>query len=66
MHEFWVNLWTAVWFVGLSVFSILSALVIIFGGRDVTALLGALRARHLAQQAAEAQGEPPMRPSPMQ
>jgi hypothetical protein len=60
--EFWANLWTAVWFIGLTIFSVLSVLVIIFGGHDLTAMLKSLRDRHLAQQAAEeaaARGEFP-------
>jgi hypothetical protein len=55
MQEFWVGAWTAVWFIGLTVFSILSVLVIVFGGYDLTAMLKSLRDRHLAQQAAEAE-----------
>jgi len=48
--RFWVALWTDTWTFGLAVFSVLTVLVIIFGGRDLVALLQALRARHLAQE----------------
>ena len=56
MHQFWVSLWTATWYVGISVFSLLSVLVIIFGGYDLAALLTSLRARHLAAQEADGAG----------
>ncbi|MBM3497910.1 MAG: hypothetical protein FJX74_04485 [Armatimonadetes bacterium] len=62
MHDFWVSCWTAVWFIGLTVFSVLSVLVIFFGGHDLTAMLKSLYERHQAQQAAEeaaARGEFP-------
>lgn len=50
--DFWMSLWTFVWFASLGVFSVLSVLVVWFGGRDLVALLSALRARHLAAEAA--------------
>lgn len=50
--DFWMNLWTFVWFGSLGVFSVLSGLVIWFGGRDLVALLSALRTRHLEAEAA--------------
>ncbi|NPV48893.1 MAG: hypothetical protein HPY69_18280 [Armatimonadetes bacterium] len=50
--DFWMSLWTLVWFASLGVFSVLSILVIWFGGSDLLALLGALRARHMAAEAA--------------
>jgi hypothetical protein len=59
MTNFWVGLWTVLWFFGLAVFSVLSVLVTVCGARDLTALLGALRQRHMAQKAEAAQpGEP--------
>jgi uncharacterized membrane protein SpoIIM required for sporulation len=54
----WMDAWSVVWFVGLSVFSILSVLVIIFGGYDLAALLKSLAARHGEAQAAEAAETP--------
>ena len=70
--QVWSWVWTLTWFGGLTIFSVLSVLVIIFGGHDLTAMLKSLRDRHLAQQAAEeaaAQGESPdaqLPPSPTQ
>jgi len=49
--EFWMSLWTIVWFISLGIFSLLSVLVIIFGGYDLMALLASLRRRHLLAQA---------------
>ena len=60
--QVWSWVWTLTWFVGLSAFSILSVLVIIFGGYDLAALLKSLAVRHGEAQKAEA-SEPP--PSPM-
>ena len=54
----WSWLWTLLWFVGLSVFSLLSVLIIIFGGFDLAALLKSLAVRHGEAQAAES-AEPP-------
>jgi len=51
MTDFWVALWTIVWFGGLAVFSVLSVMVIIFGGYDLVALLASLRRRHQEGQA---------------
>jgi len=45
-----VALWTFIWYAGIIIFAALSVIVIIFGARDLTAMLGALKARHLAQQ----------------
>ena len=53
MHQFWVSLWTATWYLGLGLFAVLSVLVIVLGGRDLVAMLAALKARHLAAQDAE-------------
>ncbi len=50
--DFWMSLWTLVWFASLGIFSVLSVLVIWFGGSDLVALLSALRARHMAAEAA--------------
>jgi hypothetical protein len=47
----WIWLWTFVWYAGIGVFSVLSLLVIWFGGRDLMDLLQSLKARHLRQQA---------------
>lgn len=55
--DFWQSLWTAVWFISLGVFSILSVLVIIFGGYDLAAMLAALRQRHREAQAADQPAE---------
>lgn len=44
--QFWIALWTAVWFVSLGIFSILSCLVIVFGFRDLLDLFRSLKARH--------------------
>lgn len=46
MSEFWMSLWTFIWYVSLAIFSVLTILVIIFGGHDLAALLGSLRKRH--------------------
>ena len=51
MQELWASLWKVVFYVGLSAFSALSVLVVIFGGYDLASLLTSLRARHLEQQA---------------
>jgi hypothetical protein len=59
MHEFWSALWTFVWFGGLAVFSVLSVMVIIFGGADLTSLLASLRRRHGEAQAEAARAEQP-------
>jgi hypothetical protein len=40
---FWQWLWTALWFGGLAVFTVLSVVIAIQGGRDLLALLHALR-----------------------
>ncbi len=50
MNNFWVGLWTVLWFGGLGVFSILTVLVVIFGGRDLAALLASLSKRHGERQ----------------
>jgi hypothetical protein len=60
----WSALWTFVWFAGLGIFSVLSVLVIVFGGYDLAALLTSLRVRHAEAQAAEAEASGPP-PSPM-
>jgi hypothetical protein len=52
--ELWMSLWTVVWFFGLVVFSLLSVLIIIFGGFDLMALLKSLRKRHGDSQEARA------------
>ena len=44
--QFWIALWTVIWFSSLVVFSLLSVLIIIFGARDLVALLANLKARH--------------------
>jgi len=65
--DFWMSLWTFIWFFSLSIFAVLSVLVIILGGRDVKALLAALRERHKAAQTqalAEEIWEPPIPPAP--
>lgn len=46
MTEFWMSLWSIIWFVSLAIFSVLTVMVIIFGGHDLHALLSALRVRH--------------------
>jgi len=46
MQGFWIGLWTVVWFAGLGIFTLLSVFVIIFGGKDLAALLVSLRRRH--------------------
>ena len=56
-QDFWMSLWTVVWFISLGVFSLLSVLVIIFGGYDLAALLKSLHTRHLAAEAAIAEGK---------
>ena len=62
--QVWSWVWTLTWFVGLSVFSILSVLVIIFGGYDLAALLKSLAIRHGEAQAAEAAETPPSPEAP--
>ena len=44
--QFWIALWTVVWFVSLGIFSILSLLVIVFGFRDLVDLFKTLKMRH--------------------
>ena len=51
--EFWMSLWTVVWYASVTIFSLLSILVIIFGGSDLAALLKSLHTRHVAGLAAE-------------
>lgn len=51
MTDFWIVLWTTLWFSGLAIFSVLSVLVTVGGGRDLVAMLASLRQRHMAQQA---------------
>jgi len=65
MQGFWIALWTGLWYGGLAVFSVLSVLVIIFGGFDLAALLASLRQRHLDQQQAEAAATPPLPGPPL-
>jgi uncharacterized membrane protein len=59
MAETWMTIWTALWFVGLSVFSVLSVLTIYFGGLDLVAMLASLRRRHLAASETECPPEGP-------
>lgn len=59
MTDFWVALWTVLWFFGLGIFSVLSVLVTVGGGRDLVAMLAALRQRHMAQQAEAGESRPP-------
>lgn len=47
MIDFWMSLWSLTWFASLAVFTVLSVLVIVFGGYDLTALLKSLHTRHL-------------------
>jgi hypothetical protein len=56
--DIWTGIWTLLWFAGLGIFSILSVLVIFFGGHDLAALLMSLRRRHgeAAAEEAVAQG----------
>lgn len=54
-NDFWMFVWSALWFVGLGIFSVLSVLVIVFGGYDLVALLASLRRRHGEAQASEAE-----------
>lgn len=49
--DIWMFIWSVVWFAGLGVFSVLSILVIFFGGHDLVALLTSLRKRHEDAQA---------------
>jgi hypothetical protein len=66
MAGFWPTLWTVIWYVGLGVFSVLSALIIVFGGHDLVALLASLRERHRqAQAAAAAEAETALPPPPL-
>ena len=44
--RFWIILWTAVWYVSLTVFSLLSVLIAIRGAGDLIALLTRLKLRH--------------------
>jgi hypothetical protein len=53
--DFWMFIWTGLWFAGLGVFSLLSILIIFFGGHDLVALLASLRRRHGEAEAAEAE-----------
>ena len=51
---FWQWLWTLLWFGGLAVFSLLTVIITILGGRDLQALLRGL----LAEAAAKAREQP--------
>jgi uncharacterized membrane protein len=67
MADFWMSLWTYIWFISLGVFSILAVLVIIFGGYDLVALLASLRQRHLQAMVTEEEvylEEPAIPPAP--
>lgn len=55
MQDFWVSLWAVIWYGGLTIFALLSVLVIIFGGSDLLALLSSLKIRHEEQEAVEAE-----------
>lgn len=55
MQDFWVSLWAVIWYGGLTIFALLSVLVIIFGGSDILALLSSLKIRHEEQEAVEAE-----------
>jgi hypothetical protein len=48
--QFWATLWTAVWFAGLGIFSVLSIMVIIFGAGDLVSLFASLKARSECSQ----------------
>jgi hypothetical protein len=50
MEGFWIGLWSILWFAGLGIFSVLSVLVIVFGGRDLAFLFRDLKARHDSSQ----------------
>ena len=41
--ELWKWLWTLLWFAGLALFAILSAIITLEGGRDLRALLHGIR-----------------------
>lgn len=43
---FWSSLWTLTWFAGLAIFTILSALVLVFGAHDILALFRSLKDKH--------------------
>ncbi|MGD9519716.1 MAG: hypothetical protein AB7W28_09375 [Armatimonadota bacterium] len=64
MQDFWIQLWSLVWFGGLAIFSVLAVLVTVFGGADLIALLASLRRRHFERQAADTapSQEPPGQP----
>jgi hypothetical protein len=51
VQELWASVWKVVFYAGLSAFSALSVLVVVFGGYDLASLLISLRARHLERQA---------------
>lgn len=51
MVEFWIALWTVVWFGGLALFTLLAIVVSIGAGKDVVSLLMALRRRHMESRA---------------
>jgi hypothetical protein len=59
MADFWMDIWTILWYLGLGVFSGLAVVTIIFGGRDLAMMLASLRQRHMAQQAEEQPPEAP-------
>jgi len=66
--QFWINLWTATWFIGLAIFAALSVAIIIFGARDVLHLLRTLVFQHSQADApadlpaAPPEGETPAEP----
>jgi uncharacterized membrane protein len=52
--DFWMQIWTFIFFTGVCLFALLSVLVIFFGGFDIAALLRSLQTRHDDAEAAEA------------
>ena len=43
---YWTWLWTVVWFAGLAIFAVISAIVTVHGARDLKALLDKMRRGH--------------------
>jgi hypothetical protein len=48
--QFWVWLWTLLWFGGGAVFAVLAVVITIRGGQDLQALLQGLRSEFPAEQ----------------
>lgn len=53
----WREGWTVIWFGSLAIFSVLTVMVIFYGGHDLAALLRSLRIRHHEELPGDAEAE---------